>query len=181
MGSSLMERCIGVMASPRKTFLEASEDHNERHVILLSLIFGLLLAKQIIRSENRDIIFYLTTALASGVGFVFFAGFFLSWLIKISGPTVAPEKMRMVLSYALAPYILALVVLLLAKSMLIPKGLSIFGVALTIWSWGLAVFGVKTIGGIKLTQALIVVVIPVSALLLVISILFKVAWMMSGE
>jgi hypothetical protein len=178
-GNSIIERCVGVVISPKKTFLSAAEDHNEWHVILLSLCFGLLFARHIIRSENRDLIFYFTTALASGVGFVYFAGFFLSWLIKITGPFVHPEKMRMVMSYALTPYILSLSLLFLTKSMPFP-GASTASFFLTVYSWWLAVLGVKTVAEIKLVQSLFVVILPVAALILVIAILFKVAWMISG-
>ena len=179
MGNSLMERCVGVMISPKKTFLNAAENHNERHVIFLSLLFGFLFAHQIIRSENRDLFFYFTTALSSGIGFVYFSGFFLSWLIKITGPIVDPGKMRMVLAYALTPYILALSLLLLSKGTPIPMGTTV-SFFLTVFSWGLAVLGVKTVAQIKWVQSLFVIILPVAALLLVISILFKLAWMTSG-
>lgn len=167
------------MISPRKTFLEGSEHHNERHVIILSLLFGLLLAKSIMHSEDRDVFFYVTTALASGIGFVYFAGYFFSWLIKVSGTFVHPTKMRMTLSYALVPYIIALTLTLLSKEMIIPKT-SAIAFILVVFSWSLAVFGIKTIAGLQLVQSLFVMVIPVAALILVISILYKVAWMTWG-
>jgi len=179
MTDSLLARCLGVMISPRKTFLEGSERHNERHVIILSLLFGLLFARQIMHSEDRSIFFYVTTALASGIGFVYFSGYFFSWLIKISGTFVHPEKMRMVLSYALVPYIIALTLTLLSKEMILPKT-SPIGFFLVVFSWGLAVFGIKTIGELKLIQSLFVMVIPVAALILIISILYKIAWMTWG-
>jgi len=179
MVDSLLARCLGVMVSPRKTFLEGSERHNERHVMILSIIFGLLFARQIMHSEDRSIFFYVTTALASGIGFVYFAGYFFSWLIKISGTPVHPEKMRMVLSYALVPYIIALTLAILSKEMILPKTSAIVFV-LVVFSWSLAVFGIKTIGKLELVQSLFVMVIPVAALLLVISILYKVAWMTWG-
>jgi hypothetical protein len=170
---------MGVMISPRKTFFESAEHPNEWHVRILSLCFGFLIAGQIIQSENRDMIVYLTTALSSGIGFVYFSGYFMSWLIKLTGSHVYPEKMRMVLAYALTPYILALVLLLIAKTVTIPMA-SMIGFILIVWSWFLAVFGVKTVGGLKRVQALFVVIIPIAALLLVVSILFKVVWMMYG-
>ena len=179
MGNSLLMRGIGVMFSPGKTFRDAAENHTEWHVVTLSLVFGFLLAKQIIHSENRDLFFYVTTSLASGIGFVYFSGFFLAWLIKISGTYVAPQKMRMVLAYSLIPYIFALVLMYLSKVNILPKS-ALISFLLTIFSWGLAVFGVKTVAKINLAQAVFVVIIPVAALLLAISILFKVAWMIHG-
>lgn len=179
MGNSLIERCMGVLVFPRRTFLEASENHKEQHVMILSLLFGLLLARQIIHSENRDFLFYLSTALASGIGFVYFSGYCMAWLIKLSGPFVHHEKMRMVLAYALTPYILALSLLLLAKTIAIPKA-SLIGFILIVWSGSLVVFGIKTVGGLKLVQSVFVMIIPIAALLLVISILFKIAWMIYG-
>jgi len=179
MGDSLLARSIGVMIFPRKTFQAASENHHERHIVVLSLVFGFLLARHIIRPENHDLFFYVTTSLSCGIGFVYFAGFFLSWLIEISGPYVRPEKMRMVLAYSLTPYILALTLAHLSKWIALPKTSSI-SFFLIIFSWGLAVFGVRVITGIRLAQSLMVIVIPVAALLLVVAILFKVAWMISG-
>jgi len=179
MGNSLIERCVGVMIAPKKTFVKASEDHHEGHVIILSLVFGFLFARHIIRSENRDLFFYITTALSCGIGFVYFAGFFLAWLVKVTGPLARPETMRMVLSYALTPYILALGLLLLSRSVKNPM-ISLAAFMLTVYSWSLAVLGVKAVTSIKMVQSLFVVLIPVAALVLVISILFKVAWMTSG-
>lgn len=179
MADSLLARCFGVMVFPRKTFLAGSERHNERHVIILSLIFGLLFARSIMHSEDRSVFFYLTTAFASGIGFVYFAGYFFSWLIKISGTFVHPMKMRMVLSYALVPYIIALTLALLSKALILPK-ISALVFILVVFSWSLAVFGIKTIGELKLVQSLFVMVIPVAALVLVISLLYKVAWMAWG-
>ncbi len=167
------------MIFPRKIFLEGSERHNERHVVILSLVFGLLLAKAMMHPENNSTFVYVTTALASGIGFVYFAGYFFSWLIKISGTFVHPEKMRMVLSYALVPYIIALILTVLSKEMIIPKT-SAIAFILVVFAWSLAVFGIKTIAGLKLIQSLFVMVIPVAALILVISILYKVAWMTWG-
>jgi len=175
MADSLLARCLGVMVSPQKTFLAGAERHNERHVIILSLIFGLLFAKWIMHSENRSLFFYGTTALASGIGFVYFAGYFFSWLVKISGTWVHPAKMRTVLSYALVPYIIALILTLLSKEMILPKT-SVIAFILIVFSWSLAVFGIKTIGELKLVQALFVMVIPVAALVLIISVLFRIAW-----
>lgn len=179
MADSLLARCLGVMVSPRKTFLAGSERHNERHVVILSLLFGLLFAKSIMHSEDRDIFFYVTTAIASGIGFVYFAGYFLAWLIKISGTQVSPEKMRMVLSYAFVPYIIGLTLALLSKESILPKTSAIVFI-LVVFSWSLAVFGIKTIGELKLVQSLLVMVIPVAALVLMISILYKIAWMTWG-
>jgi hypothetical protein len=79
----------------------------------------------------------------------------------------------------LIPYILALTLTHLSKLITLPKT-SFISFFLIIFSWGLAVFGVKIITGIKLAQSLMVIVIPVAALLLVVAILFKVAWMISG-
>jgi hypothetical protein len=185
MADSLLARCLGVMISPRKTFLVGSERHNERHVVILSLVFGLLFARNIMHSEDRSIVFYITTALASGIGFVYFAGYFFSWLIKISGTFVHSTKMRMVLSYALVPYIIALTLAIVSKEMIsqgsypLPK-ISVIVFMLVVFSWSLAVFGIKTIGELKLVQSLFVMVIPVAALILVISILYKIAWMTWG-
>jgi len=179
MADSFFARCFGVMVFPKKTFLAGSERHNERHVMILSLLFGLLFTRQIMHSENKDIIFYVMTALASGIGFVYFSGYFFAWLIKIAGTVVYPTQMRMVLSYALVPYIIALVLSLLAKEMILPK-MSTLVFLLIVLSWSLAVFGIKTIGNLKLTQSLFVMVIPVAALMLVVAILFKVAWMTWG-
>jgi hypothetical protein len=179
MTDSLLARCLGVMISPRKTFLEGSERHNQRHVIILSLLFGLLFARQIMHSEDRSIFFYVTTALASGIGFVYFAGYFFSWLINIAGGAVTPTKMRMVLSYAFVPYIIGLSISLLSREMILPK-MSAIVFILVVLSWSLAVFGIKTIGELKLVQSLFVMVIPVAALMLVISVLFKIAWMTWG-
>jgi hypothetical protein len=177
---SLPKHCLGVMISPKNTFTEVAEHHNERHVIFLSMIFGLLFARQIMHSENRDLVFYVVTALASGVGFVYFAGYFLSWLIRISGSLLAtPEKMRSVLSYSFVPYILALTLLLLSKLGVLPKTSAIAFIFI-VFSWGLAVFGIKTVSEIKTLQALFVMVVPVAALMLVISVLYKIAWMIWG-
>ncbi len=130
-------------------------------------------------SKDRDVFFYVTTALASGVGFVYFAGYFLSWLIKVSGTLVHPAKMRMVFSYALVPYIIALVLALLSKELILPKLPAIVFI-LVVLSWCLAVFGIKTIGELQLVQSLFVMVIPIAALILVMSVLYKVAWMTWG-
>lgn len=160
--------------------MEVSEHHNERHVIILSLLFGFLFAQQIMHPENRDLLFYIVTGLASGVGFVYFAGYFLSWLIQVTGAaTVSPEKMRSVLSYAFVPYIIALTLLLMTKIGVLPKT-SVIAFFLIVFSWGLAVFGIKTVTHIKWVQSLMVMIIPVAALILVIAILFKVAWMIWG-
>jgi hypothetical protein len=179
MDNSLFSRCIGVLIAPKKTFLEGSASHNERHVIILSMIFGLLFARQIMHSEDRDIFFYVTTALASGVGFVYFAGYFLTWLIKVSGTIVYPSQMRMVLAYAFVPYIIALILSLMAREMILPK-LPAIVFMLVVLSWSLAVFGIKTIAELKVVQSLFVMMIPVAALMLMISILYKVAWMAWG-
>jgi 4-amino-4-deoxy-L-arabinose transferase-like glycosyltransferase len=180
MNDSLLSRALVVMISPEKTFLDGSKRHNERHVIILSLLFGLLFARQIMHSENRDLFFYVTTALASGIGFVYFAGYFLSWLIKVSGRSMQSTKMRMVLSYAFVPYIIALSLSLLSKAMDLPKATGVIVFMLVVFSWSLAVFGIKTIGELKLVQSLFVMVIPVAALILIISVLFKIAWMTWG-
>ncbi len=180
MGSSLLARCIGVMAFPRKTFLELAENHNEWDVRILSLSFGFLIAKQIMHPDNHDLFVYLITSLSAGIGFVYFSGYLMSWLVKLSGNFVYPAKMRMVLAYAFTPYILALLLLLLTEIVDLPKGVSAIAFILVVWSWVLAVFGVKTVGDIKRVQAIFVVMIPIAALILVISILFKVVWMIGG-
>ncbi|MEK7286119.1 MAG: YIP1 family protein [Nitrospirota bacterium] len=177
---SFPKHCLGVMIFPKNTFTAVSEHHNERHVISLSMIFGLLFARQIMHSENHDLVFYVVTALASGVGFVYFAGFFLSWLIRIGGSVLAtPAKMRSVLSYAFVPYILALSLLALSRVGVLPKtsAIAFFFIVL---SWGLAVFGIKTVSEIKTLQALFVMVVPVAALVLIIAILYKIAWVIWG-
>jgi hypothetical protein len=57
---------------------------------------------------------------------------------------------------------------------------SIIAFVFIVFSWGLAVFGIKTVSEIKTLQALFAMVIPVAALALVISVLYKIAWMIWG-
>ncbi len=178
-GPSLIARCMGIILSPKTSFPSVAERPNERHVVILSMVFGALFAWRSVSPENREPLFMITMTLSAGMGFVYFSSYFLSWLIRVSGKIVSPQPLRMVVGYSLTPFILALILMLLSQYWQLggTTGISFFLVVLT---WGLMVYGIRVVTGVPVIQSLFVTVIPVLALMLVIALLFKVVWMVYG-
>ncbi len=121
----------------------------------------------------------MTMTLSSGVGFVYFSSYFLSWLIRMSGKSVLPQPLRMVVAYSLTPFILALI-LMLASQYGHLGGTTAISFFLVVLTWGLMVYGIRVVTSIPVIQSLFVTVIPVLALMLAIALLFKLAWMVYG-
>ncbi len=176
---SLIDRCIGILFFPKKSLPAIVTRPNERHIIILSLVFGALFAWRSISPQGRDPVFFLTLALSAGVGFVYSSSYFLSWLIRVSGKVIAPQPLRMVLGYSLTPFILALILMLLAQYRYL-TGTTAISFLLIVLTWGLNIYGIRVASGIPVIQSLFVTVIPVLALMLIIALLFKLAWMVYG-
>ena len=167
------------MLFPKKIFPVIAARPIEWHVMVLSLAFGLLFAWKNLSPQNRDPVFFLTLSLSSGVGFVYASSYFLTWLVKVSGPVVPPQLLRMVVGYSLTPFTLSLFFMMLADHHYLPRLPFVYFV-FVVMTWGLMVYGIQHVARIPVIQALFVTVIPVLALMLAIAILFKVAWMIYG-
>ncbi len=172
----LFSRCFGLMIFSKKSFETVAARPIEWHVILLSLVFGGLFAGRIVSEQNT---LFILVGLATGVGYVYASGYFLAWLIRLSGTPVAPDAIRMVVGYALTPFILGLLSIVLAEHGLLPK-MPAINFILIVLTWALHIYGIKVVSRIQLIQALFVSVIPILALMLVIAILFKIAGMIYG-
>jgi len=173
----LFARCFGVMIFSKRSFDTVVARPIEWHVILLSLLFGGLFAGRLVSEQN--VFFFIIMGLASGVGYIYASGYFLAWLIRLGGTPVSPDAIRMVIGYALTPFILGLLSIVLAERGLLPK-MSAVNFTLIVLTWVLHIYGIKVVSRIPWIQALFVSVIPILALMMVIAILFKVAWMLYG-
>lgn len=150
----------------------------EWHVVVLSLLFGGLFAGRLVGGQEISI--FMLLGLPAGLGFTYSSSYFLAWLIRLSGQPVAPQAIRMIVGYSLAPFILGLTFILLAEHRMFPK-LSALNFVLIVSSWFLQIHGIKVVAKVPWIQALFVSVIPILALMLVITLLFKLAWMIYGH
>jgi len=177
--SLLFKRCLTMMCFSRKGIAEMAAQPVEWHVLLLSLFFGALFTQRIVAPHEGGYFFALTLGLVGGAGFVYSSSHFLSWLLQLSGKKVAVYPIRMVLGYALTPAILGLLLIGLADLHLLPK-MATLTFILIVMTWVLNIYGLQGVTGIPWIQALFVTVIPMLALMLVIALLFKIAWMIYG-
>jgi len=173
----LFARCFGVMTFSKSSFEGVAARPIEWHVILLSLVFGGLFAGRLV--SEQDALFFIVVGLATGVGYVYASGYFLTWLIRLGGTPVAPHAIRMVVGYALTPFILGLLSIVLGERHILPK-MPAVNFILIVLTWALHIYGIKVVSRIQWIQALFVSVIPILALMMVIAILFKVAGMIYG-
>ena len=173
----LFARCFGVMTFSKNSFETVAARPIEWHVVLLSLLFGGLFAGRLVSEQN--VLFFIVMGLATGVGYIYASGYFLSWLIRLSGTPVSSDAIRMVIGYSLTPFILGLLSIVLAERGLLPK-MSAVNFTLIVLTWALHIYGIKAVSRIQWIQALFVSVIPILALMMVIAILFKVAGMLYG-
>ncbi len=173
----LVTRCAGFLTFSKKQIADVTAQPIEWHVIVLSLLFGGLFAGRLV--AEQDVLFFLVMGLAAGLGFTYATSFFLAWLIRLSGKPIAAQPIRMIVGYSLAPFILGLLFIILAEHQMFPK-MSALNFALIVLTWFLQVHGIKVVANIPWIQALFVSVIPILALMLVIALLFKIAWMVYG-
>ena|GEM_PF-6248146 len=178
MGDTLLTRFIGVLISPRRTFRQVAECPSDLQVISLALVFGTLFAGQM-PLESRPVL-YLLLSLFSGLGYVYFSGHFLVWTLKISDVALPARTMRMVVGYSLAPYIIALSLMVIFQDNRYP-GFSIINLGLMIWTWSLNVYGARVVAGLPVVQAIFMTFLPLSALMFVIALIFKLWWVCCGQ
>ncbi len=170
----LMTRCVGFLTFSKKQIADVTTQPIEWHVVVLSLLFGGLFAGRLV--AEQDVPFFLAMGLAAGLGFTYASSYFLAWLIRLSGKPITAQPIRMIIAYSLAPFTLGLLLIILAEHHLLPK-MSAVSFVLIILPWFLQIHGIKVVANIPWIQALFVSVIPILALMLVVALLFKVAWM----
>jgi uncharacterized membrane protein len=166
------------MTFSKARFEEAAAAPVEWHVVVLSLLFGGLFAGRLV--GEQDVLFFLVLGLAAGLGYTYASSYFLSWLIRLSGKPTAPQPIRMVVGYSLAPFILGLLFIVLGERQIFPK-LSALNFVLIVSFWFIQIYGIKVVAKVPWIQALFVSVIPILALMLVIALSFKAYWMVYGH
>ncbi len=179
MERSILYTLPSVLVTPQKVFSDVSSSLTDGHVITISTLFGGLFALHMMSWESFDFFFFLTMVGAAGPGFTYFSAYVVAWLIKVSNIVVAPRHIRTVLVYGMMPYLLALSIDLIAHFQPVTglPGINLTGI---IWTWGLNVYGIKRVAGLPLVQALFVMVIPITLLLVIVAVLFKVVWTIMG-